>query len=317
MTHSDLTPTARAARARLTEPQPAGLGLRRCRRVSLALSARPAIRRVWTGASRLMRQYWAGRVHTEVWAALPGDVRIPVRLWDHVEAGIFWYGFPAEDAGAFHVLAEALPRDGVLLDVGANIGAFALPLAARADRGAVHCFEPASGTAERLRRNRDINSLGNIVVNQCGVADRSGSMSIWIPETRWKGRLYNTGMTSAHVGRGRPGWREETATCVRLDDYATRQGLERVDAMKLDVEGGELEVLEGARSLISDHRPLVVMETNRGPLETAGHSIDDVLSFWQDCGYRVGAIAGDGRVRWDRTSGAGDSHQNICCVPSS
>jgi len=191
-----------------------------------------------------------------------------------------------------------------------------LPLASRVGRGAVHCFEPASGIAERLRRNRAINRLDNIHVNQCAVADRTGGMSIWIPETHWKGRLYNTGMTSAHVGRERPGWREETVTCIPLDGYVTQRGLARVDALKLDVEGGELEVLEGARSLIREYRPLVIMEANRETLEAAGHSINDVLRFWQDCGYRVGAIADNARVRWDRVHGGESGHRNLYCIPS-
>lgn len=297
-------------------PRSAGFWLKTCQRISLALAGAPRSRHAWTFASRPMRQYWAGRVHSELWASLRGNVSVPVRLWEHVEAGIFWYGFPAEDIAAFEVLSSALPRDGVVLDVGANIGAFTLTLAARADRGAVHSFEPVSATAERLRRNVDINGLDNIVVNQCAVSDLAGSMSIWVPGARWKGRLYNTGMTSFYVGRNRAGWHEETVTRIRLDDYMTHQGLHRVDAMKIDVEGGELDALEGARSLIRTFRPLVVMEVNRGPLEAAGRSVDEVLRFWRENDYTIGTITAGGEVRWGRFQGAGESHQNICCAPS-
>lgn len=301
--------------ARRTDPEFPGFWLRNCRRLSLALSRHAAVRRLWAGASRGMRQYWAGRVCSEIWAPLPGSVRVPVRLWDHVEAGIFWYGFPAEDKAAFRVLSSALAPDGVLIDVGANIGAFALPLGAQARRGAVHAFEPASGTADRLRRNRDLNRLDNIVVNQDAVSDRSGSISIWVPATRWKGRLYNTGMTSAYVGNRQSGWHEEVVSAVRLDDYTREQNLPRVDAMKIDVEGAELDVLEGARALIRQYRPLVVMEVNQAPLQAAGRRIDDVTRFWRAMDYRVGVIAGNGTVRWELVPGPGSGHQNICCAP--
>lgn len=297
------------------EPRTAASLLKTCRRVSMALAGPGWFRVVWTYASRPMRQYWAGRVRSEVWAALRGDVRVPVRLWEHVEAGIFWYGFPAEDIAAFEVLSSFLPRDGVVLDVGANIGTFTLPLAAQLNRGAVHAFEPASATAGRLRRNIDINGLDNIVVNQCAASDHSGTMSIWVPRGSWKGKLFNTGMTSPYVGRDRTDWREETVRCVRLDDYMVRQGLRRVDAVKIDVEGGELDALEGARSLIHAFRPLVVMEVNREPLRAAGRSIDDVLRFWREHDYRFGAITAGGKVRWGRLPTAGRGHQNICCVP--
>lgn len=301
-----------AARA-AEEPRAAGAWLAACRRLSLALARARWSRVVWTSASRPLRQYWAGRVDTEVWASLPGDLWIPVRLWEHVEAGVFWYGFPAEDLAAYQVLSAALPRDGVLLDIGANVGVFGLPLAARADRGAVHAFEPAPAAAGRLRRNIRINGLDNIIVNQCAASDRSGTLSIQVPEARWKGRLYNAGMASPYVGRGRPGWRTETVHSVRLDDYTVRQGLDRIDAVKLDVEGGELDALAGAGDLLRSFRPLVVMEVNPGPLEAAGRSVDDVLGFWRAHGYRVGAVAAGGRVHWGRWPGG--QHGNICCTP--
>lgn len=313
--HSSNTPDPGPAPA-AGVPRHAAFWLDACRRLSLVLAGAAWSRSAWTYISRPMRQYWAGRVESEVWAPLRGGVNVPVRLWEHVEAGIFWYGFPAEDIAAFEVLASFLPRDAVVLDVGANIGTFTLPLAVQVDRGAVHGFEPASATADRLRRNIDLNGLDNIVVNQCAASDHPGTLSIWVPGTRWKGRLYNTGMTSPYVGRNRPGWREEVVSCIRLDDYAARHGLRRVDAMKMDVEGGELDALEGARALIRAFRPLVVMEVNRGPLRAAGRSMDDVLAFWRDNGYRVGAIAAGGEVLWGRLPAAGRSHQNICCLPS-
>lgn len=264
-----------------------------------------------------MRQYWAARVRSELWAPLPGGSSVPVRLWEHVEAGIFWYGFPAEDLAAFEVLSAALPRDGVVLDIGANVGTFTLSLAARAQRGTVHGFEPAPATAARLRRNVEINGLENVVVNECAVADRTGVMGIWVPGARWKGNLYNTGMTSPYVGRGVPGWHRETVACIRLDDYVAQQRLQRVDAIKIDVEGGELDVLEGARASIGRFRPLVVMEANHAPLHAAGRSVDTVLEFWRDNGYRVGTITAAGRVDWGRVPAAGKGHHwNLCCMPS-
>jgi FkbM family methyltransferase len=316
MQWSDPEDADRRGRKRTTDPRPAGFRLGVWRRLSLGLAKIPRLRKSWTVASRGLRQFWAGRVAWEVWAPLPGGVGVPARLWDHVEAGIFWYGFPAEDIAAFQVLSSAVPRDGVVLDIGANIGAFALPLAAVADRGTIHCFEPASATAARLRRNIELNGIDNIVVNECGVSDHAGPMSIWIPETRWKGRLYNTGMSSRYVGKGRQGWREESVRCIRLDDYLTAHELRRIDAIKLDVEGGELDVLAGARSLIHRLRPLVVMEVNRVPLAAAGRSVDDVLQFWRENDYRVGMITAAGRVRWGRHPTAAGGHQNICCAPA-
>lgn len=286
-----------------------------CQRISLMLARSHVTRRVWPVLSRGMRQYWAARVPAEVPARLHGDLSVPVRLWEHVEAGIFWYGFPAEDLPALEALLSAVPEDGVVLDIGANIGAFSLPLAARAKRGTVHSFEPTSSATTRLQRNIELNGLHNVVVNQCAASSGSDAMSLWVPEAHWKGRLYNSGRTSAYVGEASPGWRREEVAAIRLDDYVARQRLQRVDAIKIDVEGAELDVLEGASGLIRDFRPIVVMEMNDGPLRAAGRSVAEVLQFWRDHGYRMGTIAAGGRIRWDRPP-AGGRHQNVCCSPA-
>lgn len=295
------------------EPRAAGTWLAAWRYMSVALARGRWSRFLWTGVSRPLRQYWARRLDTEVWARLPGNLWIPARLWEHVEAGVFWYGFPAEDVPTFQVLSAALPRDGVFLDIGANVGVFSLPLASRAGQGRVHAFEPVPAAAERLRRNIDINAIDNIRVNQCAASDHAGTLSIQVPESHWKGRLFNDGMASTYVGRGRPGWRTETVGCVRLDDYAREQGLGRVDAIKLDVEGSELDVLAGAGDLLRSFRPLVVMEVNPGPLAAARRSVDEVMEFWRSQDYRVGAVGHGGRVHWGRRPGG--RHCNICCAP--
>lgn len=293
-----------------------GVWLARCQRISLALAGNRLTRWLWLPLGRRLRQFWAGRVGREQPARLFGNQRIQAHLGEQIDAGIFWFGFPPEDRPALEALVATLPPDAVVLDVGANIGAFALPLAAAARRGVVHAFEPATATVQRLRRHLQLNGLDNVVVNHCAVSDRTGTLSLWIPADEWKGRLFNSGRTSVHVGRQQQGWREESVPCLRLDDYVAGQSLQRVDAIKIDVEGAELDVLEGARELLTRFRPVVVMELNAGPLRAAGRSVADVLAFWRSLDYRVGMIAASGRVHWGRLPRDSQRHQNICCAPA-
>lgn len=261
-----------------------------------------------------MRQFWARRVDGELVAEMEG-LQLRVRLDEHVEAGVFWYGFPAEDRAVLAQLRARVPHDGVVVDIGANIGCFTLAMARHAAAGAVHAFEPVPATADRLEAAIRANALGNIRLNRCALSHREGGIAVWVPEAHWKGRLYNRGRSSCYVGEAEPGWRRETVACRRLDDYVAAQGVARVDAIKLDIEGAELDALEGAAESLRRFRPAVVMELNAGPLEAAGRSVAEVLAFWRAQGYRAGSITAGGGVRWREPSGRG-RHCNILCLPA-
>lgn len=261
-----------------------------------------------------MRQFWARRVDGEIVAEMEG-LCLAVRLDEHVEAGVFWYGFPAEDRAVLAQLRARVPDDGVVIDIGANVGCFTLAMARHAAAGRVHAFEPVPATAERLQAAIAANALGNIRINRCALSNRDGEIAVWVPEAHWKGRLYNRGRSSSYVGEAQAGWRQEAATCRRLDDYADTEALHRIDAIKIDIEGAELDALEGAVESLHRFRPAVVMELNAGPLEAAGRSVAEVLAFWRAQGYRVGSITSGGGVRWREPSGRG-RHCNILCLPA-
>ncbi|WP_440995863.1 FkbM family methyltransferase [Arhodomonas sp. SL1] len=297
----------------MTERPKPPLTLHVCQRISLAAASIPGVRGLWPSVSRVMPQFWARRVTDPMPARLPGGASLPVRLSEHVEAGVFWYGFPAEDRGALAVLRDRLPRDGVALDVGANVGCFSLVLATDAPAGQVHAFEPVRGNRERLERAIADNGLENITVNACALAAEAGELTVWVPQAHWKGRLYNAGRSSPYVGRGEHGWAPETVPCLTLDEYVAQQGLRRVDVIKIDVEGAEMDVLEGARRTLSELRPAVVMERNDSLLAAAGRDPDAVRTLWDDLRYRIHYITPAGTLR--RRLPKRSSHCNILCLP--
>lgn len=287
--------------------------LHRCQRISRAAALTPGLGRAWPALSRGVRQYWARHAPPEVLTDMAG-LRLPVRLSDHVEAGIFWYGFPAEDRGVLQQLQARLPEDGVVVDIGANIGCFALLLARHLGHGQVHAFEPVPEAADRLEAAAKANAIGNIRLNRCALSKADGEIDVWVPEAHWKGSLYNRGRSSRYVGEDQAGWRRERARCRRLDDYVREAGIARIDAIKIDIEGAELDALEGAVASLRRFQPVVAMELNAEPLAAAGRSVAEVLTFWRDQGYGVARIAHGGGL--DRRAPDGRGHCNILCLPS-
>lgn len=78
---------------------------------------------------------------------------------------------------------------------------------------------------------------------------------------------------------------EYVVDVVPLDTLFARPGMPKVDAVKIDVEGFELDVLNGARNLISTQRPLILIEVANDLLETKKASVTDIARFLHENGY--------------------------------
>ena len=138
------------------------------------------------------------------------------------------------------------------LDVGANVGGVALALAKQVGpTGQVHCFEPGPPFAERLRRNLEINPnlARRVSVHEVGLSNEAGTLR-WSqdPEHPWNG-----GFVPRDVILDLP--------VKTLDEFVRENRIDRVDFIKIDTEGMELEVLVGGRDTLLSHRPVLVLET--------------------------------------------------------
>lgn len=183
------------------------------------------------------------------------NLRIRVAPAEVVDRSIYLHGVhePLTSA-AFCALC---PLGGVVLDIGAHIGQFTLLAAKRVGpTGRVLAFEPNPETRTRLDANVALNGLANVTVVAEGLAAQSGTRRLY-----FGGEAHNIGAASLDAKAGQQ-WVE--VTCARLDDVVEREGVGRVDLVKLDVEGAEVEVLEGGGETMANHRPAVVFEANEG-----------------------------------------------------
>lgn len=158
------------------------------------------------------------------------------------------------EPGVMKVLAQVLRPDSVVVDVGANIGAIALVMSRLTPQGRVYAFEPAPETFGYLLRNLQDNGAGNVVAEQCAVYDRTGPVSFVFTPASPAGSFVSNEKDAAAWGT--------PVAAVRLDDYAARHGIERVDLIMVDAEGAEPAVLRGARQTIETHDPVLLVEVN-------------------------------------------------------
>ena len=156
------------------------------------------------------------------------------------------------------VIARHCPVGGVALDVGAHLGAWTLPMArAVGETGRVHAFEPIPFLNAALRKTALANGLVQVVLDGRALGSAAGP-SVFTIVNGGRGRG-NVGMSG--LGE-RPGGGEAIRVEVTtLDAFAAERKLNRLDFLKIDVEGFEAQVLAGGRDTLERFHPTIVFET--------------------------------------------------------
>ncbi|NNM82138.1 MAG: FkbM family methyltransferase [Burkholderiales bacterium] len=270
--------------------------------------------RLWKYVVLVRRHYAKSEPPLELETTIEGDIRIRTSLSDHIEAQLFWQGYQEADQGVLEMIRKKLPSDGVFIDIGANIGSFTLVAAKIAQHGQVHAFEPSAHHFSRLSKNVAMNDFGNVSLNRKGLSDQRGSATLFLPSM--KGEMNNSGAaslfscSSEEINQVR-----EDIELVRLDDYVSEKGIERIDLVKIDIEGAEFDALKGSWSVLSRFRPIVLMELDLDNLKRAGCAPEEILSFWEKLNYQVFRIENSGESIPIRNIGDLKLHQNLICRP--
>lgn len=193
-------------------------------------------------------------------------------------------GSDVADSGERAVLALLRQRSQpplVVFDVGANQGQFLDMVRTALDGVAstIHCFEPGKATFAMLKTGRD--TIPNVVFNNVAVGREAGQATLWYDQ-EGSGIASMTRRDLAHFGVSFE--KSETVTTITLDDYAAEHGISRIDLLKLDIEGHELDALAGASVLLEKGAVGMVL------FEFGGCNID-TRTFFRDF-WRVLTAAG-------------------------
>jgi FkbM family methyltransferase len=195
------------------------------------------------------------------------------------------------------LLTEVLDPAMVFVDVGAQVGYFSIVAAALVgEHGAVHAFEPDPGSFRRLIRNSRAYSW--VKTHNCVVTNSVGEIPFYrspVPgESGW-GAIFNADAERPRI----------SAQACTLDGWMSDERIEKIDFLKVDVEGAECRVLEGAQAAIAKTRPIMWVEANAVCLSRDGKSVSLLVRVLEGWGYAVRAV-------YDRR---GSSFENVVAVP--
>lgn len=263
--------------------------------------------------AEFVRRRFARHAESVVINDFDRQASIRVNLADHIGSHIYWYGGYNLDIA--HVLDRVLSPGMVVLDVGANMGEISLVAANRVGTsGQVVAFEPLSSMREELQKNLELNPGMAVDVAPIGLSDSARKANVFSNETSDGAGAVNHGLASLYqqvTGAKRPA---ETIELTTLDSWAAETNPERIDLIKVDVEGEELAVLKGAAETLRKYRPKLIVEVQRETCEAAGYSPAEILKFLGGLGYTFSRIRRGGRLREIEIDDL-SRFQNVLCVP--
>ncbi len=217
------------------------------------------------------------------------EFQMLVRADESVGREVYCFGVLEREESKF--IRQEIKETDVCFDVGANVGYHTLLLAVTARRGFVHSFEPVPSNYRLLSANVALNGLCNVIVNQCAVGAVQEEADFVIARDGAFSSFVDTGRMPVHARVRVP--------VVTLDQYCQQRRIERVDFLKVDVEGAEEKVINGAKQLLGNKelRPrFIMLELNDSMLHKHGSSIDNVLTQMRFFGYSPFICHKAGRV---------------------
>lgn len=216
-------------------------------------------------------------------------------------------------------IRRSLRAGSIFCDIGANIGYYAnLAASIVGDDGMVFAFEARGENCASIRASLAANGFDNVVVLPFALSDS------WGFHRYLRAEGSNGFIDSLVVGRDHdkpPTSAEETVQSMPLDAMAPH--FDRIDVIKLDIEGAEARAMMGAKDVLSRYRPLVITELSPDQLvRTSGVSATDYLGLFADLGYQFEVLETDPATVasspehviqcHDRLGGG---HTNVLCTP--
>lgn len=178
------------------------------------------------------------------------------------------------------LFSEAIQPGSTVLDVGANVGYYTL-LASRlvGAQGHVYAIEPDPRNLQFLTKNLRANRCVNVDVLPFAISDRSGLMTLYLDIDPTETSLtYQQRRSKAIVG-------SLDVECVSIDELCEKENIQKVDVIKMDIEGGEFKALLGAKETFRKNNVTLLIEFLPAVLKESGITSKEFIGLLEDMGF--------------------------------
>lgn len=160
----------------------------------------------------------------------------------------------------FHFFNNMIEDDGIILDIGANIGIMTTLMAQKSKNAKLYAFEPIPENIKALRRVVDHYKLKNVTIYEAALGEENGELKMVMPiidNVKMQGLSHVLDENSNQTNE--PGSVYQVPV-YKLDDMREFHTDEKISAIKIDVENFEYHVLKGGERILRKHRPVIYCE---------------------------------------------------------
>ena len=259
-------------------------------------------------------RYWAWKFYDRVGIRLVicgGKVRFmdvvlnfPENVGMLYSTPLFWNGPKAYEEPTSRTIISLAGQSRLFLDIGSNIGVYAVYVGVKFPQVKVIAFEPVPDIWTKNCKFHRANNLPEKNIKKIALSDRDGPQQLYLP-------VYDTGIEEEQTATLRPNsWQAHEkkvemieVQCLTFDSFRTANPLpDGLCCMKIDVENNEAAVLRGAKKFIIERRPWIVCEILpreefNVATKTKHNNNRETLELVQELGYTPYAITGEGFFR--------------------
>lgn len=208
---------------------------------------------------------------------------------EHIQCQIFWYGFYEKKYAL--TWQSFIAKDAIIVDIGANIGYYTLMAAKAASEGKIYAFEPSSKTFHLLARNLLFNQLTNAVAIPMAISEEGGTKNLYVSKQE------NSGLTGL-MKTDKYDESIEEITATTLDEWYEKEGLKKIDLIKIDIEGADFLALKGMSKILQTCQPVLFVEISKPLLYRYKNTTEEVYDYLLNFGYKAYCIIAENTLQY-------------------
>ena len=275
------------------------------------ISQIPVIEKMLTdkiiGGSSILKKFIAGNAMylKDTYRDCTRDqIHYRLDISDYMEHAIY---FGINDGVDFdrRVLYSLINENYICFDIGANIGETTMNFARLAPKGKVFSFEPVPFLFQRLKTNLELNNFPSVFLNNLAVSDKEEELFFEKPVDN------NSAGISLNKEKSNT---SQVVHSTTIDLFVSANNIDKIDFMKIDVEGFEYFVINGGLNTLKKFKPVLFIEIDNKNLSKNNSSEKELLSqLKNDLGYSLYRIEGMQKIKIDSIENT-NKHYDVLCI---
>ncbi len=194
--------------------------------------------------------------------------------------------YEPEEMTVLNRVLEYISEKPVVFDIGANLGWYGINVYKAIPSSEVYFFEPVPETVTRLKKNLSLNEIDSLIVCPYGLYNTNKISKFYYD-------VVASGASSLADLREKDTTRIIDVELRKMDDIINELGVDRLDFIKMDIEGSELFALQGAENTLKLYLPVIFTEMLRKWAKKQGYNPNDIIEYLETLGYECYVISGD------------------------